>query len=373
MTRKMTHKERILAAINHEPADQVPTYAFKCEGGFMKKYDDAFDINEQNWVQHGQDQTVLVSLGIDGTTDPSLGDRPDPGFKYKPIVRPDSSFVDSTGRIHKFASDGKIFYVDGYWTSKEIRAQFPPRVPQPQQAFDDFGKFYKQKVIAEDKIFAWPIINGFHEGIWLGIGYSGFARETRKPTGLLDACVDELYKTNLEICKRLLDIDSEMVIAFTDDIAYKDHLLCSPKVFDRFYAPKYKQLFNYIHKRGGRTMFHTDGDITELVPHYIDIGLDLLQGLEPVAGVDIVKLNTIYGDRISWNGNIDVSRLLWSGTPAEVRAECERVIAAVAPSNNLIFGPSTDIMAWHPVENITTLYETARAFDIQARRFVYKQ
>jgi uroporphyrinogen decarboxylase len=372
MTRKMTHKQRILAAINHEPADQVPTYAFKCEIGFMKKYDDTFDIDGDDWVQFSQDQTVIVSLGIDGTTDASLGDRPDPEFKYVPITLPDGRIVDSTGRIYKVASDGRLFYVDGYMTSNEIRARLPPRVPQPQEVFDRFQDFYKQKVISEDKIFVWPIIAGFHEGIWLGIGYSGFARETRKPTGLLDACVDELYKTNLEICKRLLDIDSEMVIAFTDDIAYKDHLLCAPRVFDRFYAPKYKQLFNYIHKRGGRTMFHTDGDITELVPHYIDIGLDLLQGLEPVAGVDIVKLNEQYGDKISWNGNIDVSRLLWSGTPAEVRAECERVIKAVAITNNLVFGPSTDIMAWHPIENIVTLYETARAFDLGTRRFVYK-
>lgn len=372
MTRRMTHKERILAAINHEPADRVPTYAFKVETGFMKNYDDAFEISGDDWVQFSQDQTVLVALGIDGTTDPSLGDRPDPEFKQRPFTLADGKIVDSTGRIYKVASDGRFFYVDGYWTSKEIRAQFPPRVPQPQEVYDRFEKFYKQKIIEEDKIFVWPILSGFHEGIWLGIGHSGFARETRKPTGLLDACVDELYKTNLEICKRLLDIDSEMVIAFTDDIAYKGHLLCSPRVFDRFYAPRYKQLFDYIHKRGGRTMFHSDGQISELVPHYIDIGLDLLQGLEPVAGVDIIKLNEQYGDKISWNGNMDVSRLLWQGTPAEVRAECERVIAAVAPSNNLVFGPSTDIMAWHPIENIVTMYDTARAFDLHARRFAYK-
>jgi hypothetical protein len=361
----------VLAAVNHEPADRIPTYAFKVEGGFMKAYDERFEIKEENWVQFGQDQTVLVELGVDGTTDPSLGDRPDPEFRFRPIELPDQRFVNSTGRIYKTASDGRSFYVDGYWTSKDIRSQFPPRIPQSQEVFDRFGEFYRRFVLEQDKIFVWPIINGFHEGIWLSIGYSGFAHETRKPTGLLDQLVDELFQANLETCKQLLDIDSEMIIAFTDDIAYKGHLLCSPAVFDRFYAPRYKELFDYIHSRGGRTMFHTDGDISEMVPHYIKIGLDLLQGLEPVAGVDIVQLNELYGDKISWNGNIDVSRLLWSGTPAEVRAECERVISVVAPSNNLVFGPSTDIMAWHPLDNIIILYETARAFDVESHQFRY--
>ena len=371
ITGTMTHKKRILAAINHEEADQVPTYAFKCEPGFMKKYDDTHEINEENWVQFRQDQTVIVELGIDGTTEPGLGDMSDPEFKFKAIIRPDGSVVGANGQVHKMASDGRYFYVDGAWTSKEARAEFPRRIPQTQAVFDEFEKFYKKNVIEKDKVFVWPILSGFHECNWLNMGYIAFARETRKPTGLLDDLVDELYEANLEIAKRLLDIDSEMVIAFTDDIAYKDHLLCSPKVFERFYAPKYKPLFDYIHRRGGKTMFHTDGDISTLVPQYIDIGLDLLQGLEPVAGVDIITLNEQYGDKISWNGNIDVSRLLWSGTPTEVRAQCEKIIAAVAPSNNLVFGPSTDIMAWHPIDNIITLYETARAFDIKTRRFFY--
>lgn len=367
----MTHKERILAAINHEEADQVPTYAFKCEAGFIKNYDDTHDINEDNWVQFRQDQTVIVELGIDGTTEPGLGDMPDPEFKFKAIIRPDGSVVRANGQIHKMASDGRYFYVDGAWSSKEARAEFPARIPQPQAIYDEFEKFYKKNVIEKDKVFVWPILSGFHECNWLNIGYVAFAKETRKPTGLLDDLVDELYTANLEIAKLLLDIDNEMVIAFTDDIAYKDHLLCSPKVFERFYAPKYKQLFDYIHHRGGKTMFHTDGDITALVPQYIDIGLDLLQGLEPVAGVDIIALNEQYGYKISWNGNIDVSRLLWQGSTVEVRAQCEKIIAAVAPSNNLVFGPSTDIMAWHPIENITTLYETARAFDVKSRQFRY--
>jgi hypothetical protein len=373
MTRKMSHKERILSAINHELADQVPTYAFKCEGEFSRAWDERFEVKEDNWVQYGQDQTILVELGLDGTTDPSLGDIPDPSQKFEGMRLEDGSQVGPTGRIYKPSSDGRNFYVGGYWTSLEVRKQFPKRVMKPEFVYEGFEKFYKEKVLKEDKIFAFPIINGFHEGIWLSIGYKTFGMEMRKPTGLLDYCVNELYKANLEICKRLLDIDNEIVIAFTDDIAQKGRLLMSPQQFDRFYADKYRDLFNYIHKRGGKTMFHTDGDISDLLPHYISIGLDLLQGLEPAAGVDIVALNEKYGDKIAWNGNIDVSELLWRGTPEEIRKQCENVIKKVAPSHNLVFGPCTDIMGWHPIDNIITMYDTARAFDLSTQQFKYKK
>ena len=374
MTRKLTHKERFLCAINHEVADKIPTYAFKSELGFDQKYKEArmqgIKINRHTRIKFYQDQTILAALGIDATTEPTLANFME--YDFKPIIRSDGSMVMSNGRIYKKASDGRSFYIGGAWRSLEVRnEQFPRRVPPSQERFDRFEKFYKQKVINEDKIYVFPIINGLHEGNWLSLGYVPFAKELRKPTGLLKQTVDELHKVNIEICKRLLDIDSEMVIGFTDDIAQKGRLMISPEQFRKLYLSRYKSLFNMIHKRGGKTMIHTDGKIDKLIPCYIEMGLDLLQGLEPAAGVDIISLNEKYGDKISWNGNIDVSVLLWQGTPDKVRNQCEKIIKAIAPSNNLVFGPCTDIMTIHPIENIETIYKTANAYNIQTRIFDY--
>ncbi len=374
---KLTHKERLLRAINHEESDKVPTYGFKSEIEFDKKYINARRgvkrISRKNKIKFSQDQTVLVALGIDATTDPSLSNQMESReFGFQPIKRSDGSIVGEDGRIYKMTSDGRLFYVGGAWTSLEVRnEQFPRRIPPPQRIFDRFEKFYNQKVIKEDNIYVFPIINGLHEENWLNLGYVPFARELKKPTELLEQTIEELYKVDIETCKRLLDIDPEMVIAFTDDIAQKGRLMVSPDQFRKLYLTRYKSLFKMIHKRGGRTMIHTDGKIDKLIPCYIEMGLDLVQGLEPAAGVDIVALNKQYGDKISWNGNIDVSVLLWQGTPDEVRKQCEKVIKAVAPSNNLIFGPCTDIMAWHPIENIETLYDTARAYNLQTGEFKY--
>ncbi len=375
MIQKLTHKERILRAINHEESDRVPTYAFKAELGFILRY--LLKRMKKGFIKRvrfKQDQTVLVGLEIDGTTEPSLANQwASKEIGFKSYERADGGLVLESGHVFKKASDGRSFYIDGEWTSKEARERFPSRIPPPQKRFDRFEKWYKQKIIKEDKIYVFPIINGLHEGNWLNLGYKTFAKELRKPTGLLDQTIEELHKINIEICKRLLDIDSEMVIAFTDDIAQKGRLMLAPEHFKKYYLPRYKQLFNMIHKRGGRTMIHTDGKIDELIPSYIEMGLDLLQGLEPAAGVDLIELNERFGDKIAWNGNIDVSVLLWEGTPKEVREQCEKIIKAVAPSNNLIFGPCTDIMSIHPIKNIETLYDTAKAYDVKTRAFNHKR
>jgi uroporphyrinogen-III decarboxylase len=367
---KMTHKERFLSAINHEQADQVPTYAFKSENGFNSAYEDKYEDRDFDWVHFYQDQTIIVDLKIDATTEPGLGDMMDPDFGFKSFKTPEGYSVGPNGRSYKTASDGRSYYQDGHWTSKEVRYEkFPKRIPRPQSEFDLFEKFYNETVIRDDKIYVFPIINGLHEGNWLSLGIKTFGKELRKPTGLLDSTLDDLQKVNIETCKRLLDIDSEMVIGFTDDIAQKGRLMMAPKHFQKYYLPRYKELFDMIHKRGGRTMIHTDGKIDELIPYYIEMGLDMLQALEPAAGVDIIELNEKFGDKISWNGNIDVSVLLWKGTPSEVRAQSEKIVRAVAPSNNIAFGPCTDIMAWHPVDNIETMYETARAYDYKTKKF----
>ena len=153
MTRRLSHKERFLRAINHEESDKIPTYGFKSEIGFDKKYLKkrmGIDvIPRKNKIKFGQDQTVLVALGVDATTDPRLENIFDTNeFKFETIWRSDRSFILESGLIFKRASDGRLFYVGGAWTSLEVRnEQFPPRIPPPQRLFDRFEKFYNQKVI----------------------------------------------------------------------------------------------------------------------------------------------------------------------------------------------------------------------------------
>ena len=74
------------------------------------------------------------------------------------------------------SSDGRDYYQCGYWTSImcDMNNSCPYR--STSEAYDRSGKFYNEIVIQENKIYVFPIINGLHEGNWLSLGYTTFAR-----------------------------------------------------------------------------------------------------------------------------------------------------------------------------------------------------
>ena len=117
-------------------------------------------------------------------------------------------------------------------------------------------------------------------------------------------------------------------------------------------------------------MFHTDGDISELIPLYIEEGLDLLQGLEPAAGVDIIALNEKYGDKIAWNGNIDVS-VSYGQDRQKKSVKNLNGLCKLYSQVIVVFGPCTDIMDFHPIDNIESMYSLPSAFDYNTGEFDY--
>ncbi len=113
-------------------------YAFKVETGFARGFEERYeDERDLDWTQFSQDQTILVALHLDATTDPSLGDRMDPDFRFESFKTPEGYRVNADGRMYWMSSDGRDYYQGGYWTSLHVRyEQFPARTVQPQEAYD---------------------------------------------------------------------------------------------------------------------------------------------------------------------------------------------------------------------------------------------
>ena len=71
-----------------------------------------------------------------------------------------------------------------------------------------------------------------------------------------------------------------------------------------------------------RIYFHSCEAIFPLIEHLIDIGVDVLNPIQPLAkGMDAEALKKTYGDRITFCGGLDVQKLLPTGSIEEIRAE----------------------------------------------------
>lgn len=90
------------------------------------------------------------------------------------------------------------------------------------------------------------------------------------------------------------------------DMAYNRGTFCSPKMYREFIWPDHKRLADWAHGHGLKFIYHTDGNVNGVMDLYIDAGFDCLQPLEAKAKMDIRDLCPQYGDRIAFQGNINV-------------------------------------------------------------------
>ena len=107
--------------------------------------------------------------------------------------------------------------------------------------------------------------------------------------------------------------------------------------------------------------YHSCGSILPIIPDLIEIGLDILNPLQPLAaGMDAAFLKNTYGDTICLFGGIDVQELLPRGTPEEVKRVVKEKISSLGKGGGYILAPAHNIQPDTPLENIFALYEAVR-------------
>lgn len=142
-----------------------------------------------------------------------------------------------------------------------------------------------------------------------------------------------------------------------DDVGMQKGMMMSIQTWRRFLKPKYAELIRLCHKKGAFFHFHSDGWIEPIIPDLIEIGVDILNPIQPEC-MDPVKLKELYGEHLCFNGTIGVQSTLPFGSPEEVAHEVKERIATLGPTG-LILGPTHAMQPDVPVKNILTLYKTA--------------
>ena len=98
-------------------------------------------------------------------------------------------------------------------------------------------------------------------------------------------------------------------ISFPDDLGYRNGLFFSPKTYREVVKPVHKRAFDWAHDRGLKVMMHSCGNIVEILPDLIEIGLNCLNPLETKAGMDLIELKKRFGDKLAFQGGIDVRKM----------------------------------------------------------------
>jgi uroporphyrinogen decarboxylase len=108
-----------------------------------------------------------------------------------------------------------------------------------------------------------------------------------------------------------------------------------------------------------RIFFHSCGSVREFIPDFIEMGVDILNSLQPrAAGMDSAGLKRDFGKELVFHSGIDIQGAL-IGSVQETVDEVKRRIDAFAPGGGYICAPSNHFIGDVPIANIVAMYETA--------------
>ena len=134
----------------------------------------------------------------------------------------------------------------------------------------------------------------------------------------------------------------------------------SPASWREMIAPGEQKEYDLIHEAGLDVWVHSCGDIRKIMPDLSEMGVDVLNPIQPEC-MDIYKLKDTFGHKMSFWGGISTQKTLPYGTPADVESETRRIAAYMGRRGGFITAPSQEIQADVPFENLCALIDTANS------------
>jgi uroporphyrinogen decarboxylase len=242
-------------------------------------------------------------------------------FSY---IRSARDFV--TRKWHKFPVASRRDF-------EEMKKRFDPATPG--RLPDDFGER-----VARWRERDYPLTFGFNGCFWQlreWCGFEGLCTLMADDPAFVEAMCEfwtEFVSQTMAPALRAIEVDS---VCISEDMAYKEHAMISPAMARKFLLPAYKRWSAELRASGCPIVsVDSDGYIGELIPVWIEGGINCTTPLEVAAGNDIVAYRREFGRDIAFQGGIDKRALAKGGEV--MRAELLRVIPPLLEHGGYIPG-----------------------------------
>lgn len=328
----MTGKERMQRILKHQPVDRIGLFEHFWNDTYKTWYEQGHVPGGQSFEDHFQfDMQECWAFNLVADLD----------FKQQVVAEDEDTitFLDGNGAIlrrHKF-HDTTPEHVDFTVKEREDWERIKPLLLNPDPRRINFEGYRKVKKAAADagRFFVWSGVNVFecihpvcgHENMLVGMALD--------PDWVRDMA--ETYaKLTVELQKILFEQEGYPDgIWYYEDMGYKGSPFMSPQMYREIIKPSHIYTINYAKEHNLPVIMHSCGFVEPLLPDMIDAGIDCLQVIEIKAGMDLLKLHKLYGDRISFMGGIDV-RTLYTNDRQVVLEELEKKIPLVKQGYNYV-------------------------------------
>ena len=193
------------------------------------------------------------------------------------------------------------------------------------------------------------------------MGLENFSYALYDNLEVVEALFEIIGSTYLEITRKLVKMPGLGAVFMADDLSHAGGCLVSPRVFRKYVFPWYRKIGETCEEAGLPFIFHSDGDITEVLDDLSECGITAIHPIEPQA-MDIVEVKKRFGDRFCIFGNIDLDYTLTRGTVDEVTEQVKERIRELAPGGGYGLAASNSVPDYVKPENYRAMVEAAKRY-----------
>lgn len=202
---------------------------------------------------------------------------------------------------------------------------------------------------------------GIFERTWVLRGFENMLADVALEPAFYAGLVEAITDHQLEILDRMLETPLDGIL-FSDDWGYQDGVLIGASRWRKFVRPHLKRLYDRVHQAGKIALNHVCGSVREIMPDIIEIGLDVLESVQPeAAGMNPYELKAEFGSAITFWGGLGSQSTIPYGSPQEIKQEVRRLIEEMGKGGGYVLAPAKGIQPETPVENMAALVESFTA------------
>jgi len=167
----------------------------------------------------------------------------------------------------------------------------------------------------------------------------------------------------IEVAETAIDLGADVVVS-GDDYAHRQAPIMSVAHWEEYSLPYIDELVKAVHRKGVPHIKHTDGNIWSILDQMVDAGIDAIDPIEPIAGMDIGEVKERYGDRVAVIGNVDCTEILTHAPVEDVVDAVKETIAKASVGGGHILASSNSIHPGVRPENYKAMVDAARKYGV---------
>lgn len=331
----MNSYERVIATLNGEIPDRVPTFELMIDPKVIKGIigtESYFDLCDELDIDIAMSQT------------PSKMYREEMVDPVKQIVR------NEWGVLRQYNGEVVPHPLHGPIETLEDAMKYVAPDPLEDWRFDYLRELVKR--FKGKRFIGFHLHDGFNYSYYLTSMQDMMINLIEEPE-LIQKLVDISIEHNMKLAEKALDIGADAILS-GDDYGSKTSLLVSKHHFQEFFFPGLKKISDYVTGRGAYMLKHCCGSITPIVGDMVDMGIRMLHPLDENSGVNQIELKKQYPN-LTIVGAVDCDAPLTTYTPAEVEEYVKGILATHAPGGRYICATSNSVHSSAKPENFVAM------------------